>query len=80
LQRDASFLLFFVNIVVQKFNNQVDVSQNHAAAAVALAAKLVESFGSRDALLVDQVEVAVPFVATNLQTELACVQILPCHM
>lgn len=67
----TSFLLLLVNVVVQQLHNEVHVRQNHASAAVALAAELVESLGRCDALLVDQVEVLVPLVASHLNTQLA---------
>lgn len=66
---DTSFLLFLVNVVVEQFNNQVHVRQDHSAAAVALAAELVERICCRHALLVNQVEVFVPFVAADLGSQ-----------
>ena len=37
----ASVLLLLVDIVVQKLDNEIDVGQNHASAAVALATQFV---------------------------------------
>lgn len=42
----ASVLLLLVDVVVQEFNDEVDVRQNHPPAAVAFATKLVEGFRS----------------------------------
>ena len=38
---EFSFLLFFVNVVMQKFDDQVNVSQDHASAAIPFTTKLV---------------------------------------
>ena len=77
----ASFLLLFVDVVVEEFDDQVHVVQDHPSAAVALAAETVESLGWSDALLVDQVEVLVPLVASHLyrscSENFACVITLP---
>lgn len=56
-------MLLLVDVVVQEFHNQVDVSQDHASAAVALAAELVQRVFGVNLLFVDQIEVAIPFVA-----------------
>ena len=37
-----SVLLLLVNVVMQKLDNQVDMGQDHASAAVSLATKLVQ--------------------------------------
>lgn len=63
----ASFLLLFVDVVVEELDDQVHVGKYHPSAAVALAAEAVESLGWSDALLVDQVEVLVPLVASHLE-------------
>jgi len=42
--KGLSVLLLLVDVVVQQFDDEVDMRQNHPSAAVALAAKLVESF------------------------------------
>ena len=62
-----SFVLLFVDVVVQQLDNQVDVSENHTSAAVAFATELVECVWSRNTLFVNEIEVAVPFVAHNLK-------------
>lgn len=59
----VSFLLLFVDVVVQELDDQVDVGQNHASAAVTLASELVERVFGVNLLFVDQVEVAIPLVA-----------------
>ena len=74
----ASFLLLFVDVVVEEFDDQVHVGQDHPSAAVALAAETVESLGWSDALLVDQVEVLVPLVASHLYTEIQVEACFPC--
>lgn len=48
-----SLLLLLVDVIMEKFDNQVDVSQDHAAAAVAFAAKLVEGLRSWHTFFVD---------------------------
>ena len=50
----VSILFLLVDVVVQKFDDQVNVSQNHASAAVAFAAELVEGFPCGHAILVNQ--------------------------
>lgn len=62
-----SVLLLFVDVVVQQLDNQVYVSENHSSAAVAFATELVKCVWSRNTFFVNQVEVAVPFVAHNLE-------------
>jgi hypothetical protein len=61
-----SFVFLLVYVVVQKFDDQVNVSQNHAATAVTFAAELVESLASGDTFFVNEVEVFVPFVSHDL--------------
>ena len=74
----TSFLLLLVDVVIQQLYDQVHVRQDHAAAAVALAAKLVQGLRRCHALLVNQVEVLVPLVARDLNTQLGKV-CLPFH-
>ena len=38
----VSVLLLLVDVIVQQFHDQVHVGQNHAAAAVSLATKLIK--------------------------------------
>ena len=38
-----SVLFFLVDVVVEQFDDQVDVGENHSAAAVSLATKLIQS-------------------------------------
>ena len=64
----VSLLLLLVDVVVQELHDEVDVCQDHAAAAVTLATELVECVFGVNFLLVDEVEVAVPFVAHDFAT------------
>ena len=59
----VSLLLLFVDVVVEELDDEVDVGQDHAAAAVTLATELVECVLGVNFLLVDEVEVAIPLVA-----------------
>lgn len=63
-----SVLLLFVDVVVEQLDNEVDVCQNHAPAAVPLAAQRVERVRRGHALLVDEVQEAIPFVSHHLAT------------
>ena len=63
-------MLLFVDVVVQQLDNQVYVGENHPSAAVAFATELVECVRSRNSFFVNEVEVAVPFVAHNLKYRL----------
>lgn len=67
-ERKCSLALLLVDVVVEQLDNEVDVGQNHAAAAVAFAAELIESVGSRNTLAVDQVKIPIPLVAHYLYT------------
>ena len=78
-------MLFFVYVVMQKFYNQIYVCENHAAAAVPLATELVKGISSGDAFLINEIEVAVPFVShyllkvSNYVLRKERVYVLPCH-
>ena len=61
-------MLLFVDVVVQELDDQVHVGQDHATAAVALAAELVEGVFGVNFLFVDEVEVAIPLVAHDFAT------------
>ncbi len=86
---------------MKKFDNQVDMSEDHSSAAVALATQLIQSISEkgnkiisqthlgkklsrvaifaaqteygylrgRDVLVVDEVQIFVPFVANNLNSQ-----------
>ena len=58
-----------VTVVVEEFGDEVDVGQEHAAAAVALQAELVQSFASVNTVLLKELEVLVPLVSDNLIEE-----------
>ena len=75
-----SLLLFLIDVVVEEFDDQVHMRQYHPSAAVAFAAKLVQCLTSGDALLINQVQVFVPFVAHHLNSNgySACFH-LPCR-
>jgi hypothetical protein len=51
---------------VQELHDQINVGQDHASAAVALASKLVKRISWGHAFFVNQVEVPIPFVAGDL--------------
>ena len=53
---------------MEELHDQVDVSQDHASAAVAFAAELVERVFGVNLLFVDEVEVAIPLVAHDFAT------------
>ena len=61
-------MLLLVDVVVQELHNQVDVSEDHASAAVAFAAELVQRVFGVNFLFVDEVEVAIPLVAHDFAT------------
>jgi hypothetical protein len=53
-------------VVVEELGDEVDVGEEHAAAAVALEAQLVESPAGVLAILLEELKVLVPLVANNL--------------
>ena len=61
-------MLLLVDVVVQEFDDQVNVSQDHASAAVAFAAELVQCVLCVDFFLVNEVEIAIPLVAHDFAT------------
>ena len=70
-----SVLLLFVDVVVQQLHNQVYMSEYHPSAAVAFATELVKCVRSRNTFFVNEVKVAVPFVAHNLQYRLTTLKL-----
>lgn len=58
-------LLFFQWIVAQKLFNQIDVGQDHAAAAVPLETQLVQSVTLRQILVLQVGQIRLPLVAHN---------------
>ena len=55
-----------LTVVVEELGDEVDVSEEHAAAAVALQAQLVQRSTRVHAVLLKELEVLVPLVADNL--------------